>query len=86
MWWYLRLFGVAEDPLQRSKTSITVKNFRIGGKDSGKQLLNSLLRVLYLTISSTTLVTLKEAFSHANSLNGPKSSKPLISIQEEETS
>ena len=70
MWLSLRLFGAAEAAWLRNKTLIIVKSFRIGGKDSGKQLLNFLQKVLYLTTMSITQGTQKVEFSLASLPSG----------------
>jgi hypothetical protein len=78
---YLLSFGVAVVPLQKSKISITEKSSLIGGKENGKQLLNSHQKEQFSITMLATPAILKVELSLVNSLNGVKPLRRLITTQ-----
>lgn len=77
---FLLSFGAAVGLSLKRKILIIGKNFLIGGKENGKQLLNSHQKEQSSTTMSVILAIPKEEFNHANLLNGVKPSRRLITI------
>lgn len=77
---YSPSFGAVEVLWLKKITMTTENNSQTGGKANGKQLPNSLLKVLSLTIMFLIQEINKEEFNHVNSNNGQPLCNLSISI------
>jgi hypothetical protein len=67
---YSPLSGAVEVLWLKRITMIIERNFQTGGRVSGKLLLSSLPKVLFLTIMFIIQEMKREEFNHVNSNNG----------------